>query len=56
MTPWLLPLPRPTRLAVHSGERIQLEGDGSEDDDVIQGHVELVKSRIAALMEKGLAA
>lgn len=56
VTPWLVPLPRPARLSMHYGERIQLEGDGSEDDDAIQGHVELVKSRIAALMEKGLAA
>ncbi len=55
VTPWLLPLPRPMKLEVHYGEPFRFEGTGSEDDDVIRGHVEKVKSSIAALIEKGRA-
>jgi 1-acyl-sn-glycerol-3-phosphate acyltransferase len=53
VTPWLLPLPRPVPLEIHYGEPLRFEGTGSEDDDVVQGYVELVKSSIAALIEKG---
>jgi hypothetical protein len=33
-----------------------LEGTGDEDDDVIHGHVERVKSTIARLLSEGQAA
>jgi 1-acyl-sn-glycerol-3-phosphate acyltransferase len=53
LTPWLLPLPLPVRLAVHYGEPMRFEGSGDEDDAVIEGYVDQVKSRIAALVAKG---
>jgi len=56
VTPWLLPLPRPVKLEVHYGAPLRFEGTGSEEDDVIQRHVEQVKASIAALIEKGRAA
>lgn len=56
VTPWLLPLPRPVRLEIHYGEPMTFAGTGSEDDDVIEGHVAQVKARIEALIERGRAA
>jgi 1-acyl-sn-glycerol-3-phosphate acyltransferase len=53
VTPWLLPLPRPVKLEIHYGAPILFEGDGTEDDDVIQRYVEQVKSAIAALIDEG---
>src|SRR5947209_215352 len=53
VTPWLLPIPRPVRLEIHYGEPLVFEGNGSEEDDVIQRYVEQVKSEIASLIEKG---
>jgi 1-acyl-sn-glycerol-3-phosphate acyltransferase len=53
VTPWLLPLPRPVPLEIHYGEPIRLEGTGDEDDDVVRGYVEQVKSAIAGLIERG---
>jgi 1-acyl-sn-glycerol-3-phosphate acyltransferase len=54
ITPYLLAVPLPVRLEAHFGEPIVLSGTGSEDDEVIQGHVERVKARIGALIEVGL--
>jgi stress response protein SCP2 len=34
---------------------MRLEGTGAEDDEVIQGHVDRVKARIAELIEIGRA-
>jgi 1-acyl-sn-glycerol-3-phosphate acyltransferase len=53
VTPWLLPVPRPVRLEIHYGTPLRFEGTGSEDDGVIAGYVEQVKSSIAALIEQG---
>ena len=53
VTPWLLPIPRPVRLEIHYGEPMVFDGNGSEEDDVIQRYVERVKASIAALIEKG---
>ncbi len=53
VTPWIFPIPRPVRLEIHYGEPLKFEGNGSEEDDVIQRYVEQVKSAIAALIEKG---
>ena len=53
ITPYLLAVPLPVRLEVHYGEPIVIEGTGSEDDEVIAGHVERVKARIAELIEVG---
>jgi 1-acyl-sn-glycerol-3-phosphate acyltransferase len=53
VTPWLLPLPRPAKLSIHFGEPIHLDGSGAEDDESAQRSVELVKGRIAQLIERG---
>ena len=54
LTPWLLPVPRPTSLEVYYDAPIVLEGTGNEEDEVIIGHVERIKARIAALIESGV--
>ena len=53
VTPWIAPLPRPVRLEIHYGAPIVLEGNGAEEDEVVERHVEHVKSSIAALIERG---
>jgi 1-acyl-sn-glycerol-3-phosphate acyltransferase len=53
VTPWLLPVPRPVRLEIYYDAPIVLDGTGNEEDEVIHGHVEHIKSRIAALIESG---
>lgn len=53
LTPYLLPLPLPVRLDIVYGEPLHFEGSGREDDEVIFGYVEEVKSAIAALIERG---
>jgi hypothetical protein len=53
VTPWIVPLPRPVKLEIHYGAPLKFEGTGSEDDHVIQGYVDEVKSSIAALIEQG---
>jgi 1-acyl-sn-glycerol-3-phosphate acyltransferase len=53
VTPYLLAIPLPVRLAVHYGEPMVFEGTGTEDDEVIAGYVDAVKQRIAALIDVG---
>ncbi|HLU64815.1 MAG TPA: 1-acyl-sn-glycerol-3-phosphate acyltransferase [Kofleriaceae bacterium] len=53
VTPWLLPVPRPTSLQIYFDAPILLEGTGNEEDEVIFGHVERVKQKIAELIEAG---
>jgi hypothetical protein len=53
VTPYLLPLPLPAPVELHFGEPLVFSGTGDEDDDVITGYVEQVKSRIAGLIEQG---
>ncbi len=53
ITPYLLPIPRPAKLAIHYGEPMVFEGTGAEDDETIASYVEKVKSRIAELIEIG---
>ena len=53
VTPWLLPLPRPVRLEIQYGAPLRFEGNGAEEDHVIEAHVAQVKSAIAALIEQG---
>jgi 1-acyl-sn-glycerol-3-phosphate acyltransferase len=55
LTAYLLPVPIPAQLEVHYGEAMRFEGTGNEDDAVIGGYVEQVKSRIAQLIEDGRA-
>jgi 1-acyl-sn-glycerol-3-phosphate acyltransferase len=54
LTPWLVPVPRRTSLEIYYDAPILLEGTGDEEDEVIFGHVDRVKSRIAGLIESGV--
>jgi 1-acyl-sn-glycerol-3-phosphate acyltransferase len=53
ITPYLVALPLPVRLEVHYGEPLVFSGTGAEDDEVINGYVDQVKTRIAELIEIG---
>jgi 1-acyl-sn-glycerol-3-phosphate acyltransferase len=55
ITPYLLPLPRPVSLQIYYSEPMVFEGEGHEDDEVIDGYVQHVKDRIAGLIEAGEA-
>ena len=55
VTPWLLPLPLPVRLEIHYSPAMRFEGTGAEEDEVIAGHVDKVKARIAELIARGRA-
>lgn len=54
VTPWFVALPRPTHCQIYYSEPMVFDGDGSEEDDVIQGWVDQVKDRIATLIEFGV--
>jgi 1-acyl-sn-glycerol-3-phosphate acyltransferase len=53
ITPYLLTIPLPVSLEIHYGEPMMWSGSGTEDDEVIAGYVEQVRSRIAELIEVG---
>jgi 1-acyl-sn-glycerol-3-phosphate acyltransferase len=53
ITPYLVTLPLPVSLAIHYSEPMIFQGNGREDDEVIAGYVEQVRSRIAELIETG---
>ncbi|MBW2527364.1 MAG: acyltransferase family protein [Deltaproteobacteria bacterium] len=53
ITPYGLALPLPVRLDIVYGPPLTFEGDGRENDDVIFGYVDQVKSTIASLIERG---
>jgi 1-acyl-sn-glycerol-3-phosphate acyltransferase len=53
VTPYLVALPLPVPLSILYGTPMRFEGTGSEDDEVIAGYVEQVKSRIQSLIEIG---
>lgn len=53
VTPYLVSLPLPVNLEVHYGPPMRFEGNGSEEDSVINGYVQQVKDTIAALIEDG---
>ncbi|MFP2908579.1 lysophospholipid acyltransferase family protein [Pyxidicoccus sp. 3LFB2] len=55
LTPWVLPLPLPVQLEIHYGEPLVFQGTGDEEDHVIEGYVQKVKTRIAGLIERGRA-
>lgn len=55
LTPYGAPLPLPVQLEVHYGAPMVFEGTGNEEDAVIQGYVDRVKSRIAQLIDEGRA-
>ncbi|MDP3502306.1 MAG: lysophospholipid acyltransferase family protein [Myxococcales bacterium] len=51
VTPYGLALPLPASCEVHYGEPMRFEGSGNEDDTIIKGYVEQVKTRIGQLVE-----
>jgi 1-acyl-sn-glycerol-3-phosphate acyltransferase len=53
VTPWLLAIPIPAKLEVYYSKPMFFEGTGSEEDEVVFGHVESVKARIAQLIDVG---
>jgi len=53
ITPYFFAVPLPVDLAVHYSEPMFFTGTGAEDDAVIQGYVDQVKSRITSLIEVG---
>lgn len=55
VTPWIAPIPLPVRLSLRFGEPMTFRGDGSENDEVVSGHVDRVKQVIAKMIDEGLA-
>jgi 1-acyl-sn-glycerol-3-phosphate acyltransferase len=56
VTPWLVPLPRPTDVRILYGEAIVPSSLGCREDDddtVIEASVEAVRERVAALIARG---
>jgi 1-acyl-sn-glycerol-3-phosphate acyltransferase len=53
VTPYLLPLPLPVKIEIVYGEPMTFDGDGTEEDDVIEAWVGQVKSKIARLIAEG---
>ena len=53
VTPWLFAVPIPAKLEVYYSPPMIFEGTGSEEDEVVHGHVEKVKERIARLIDTG---
>ena len=53
VTPYLFPIPRPVSLEIYYGEPMEFEGTGNEEDSVIFGFVEQVRTRIAKMIESG---
>jgi 1-acyl-sn-glycerol-3-phosphate acyltransferase len=51
ITPYGLAAPLPAKLVVHYGKPLVFEGTGDEEDSVIKGYVDIVKARIAELIE-----
>ena len=54
--PYLVPIPMPVQCRLIFGEPMHFKGDGTESDQVIDGYVEQVRERIAALVEEGRVA
>jgi 1-acyl-sn-glycerol-3-phosphate acyltransferase len=53
VTPWVVALPIPAKLEIYYSAPMRFEGTGAEEDDVVGGYVEQVKSRIAQLIDVG---
>jgi 1-acyl-sn-glycerol-3-phosphate acyltransferase len=54
ITPYLVAVPLPVALSVRYGAPLFFEGTGAEDDELVAGYVERVKSAILGLMEEGI--
>lgn len=53
VTPWLFAVPIPAKLEVYYSPPMMFEGTGSEEDEVVAANVQLVKDRIASLIDVG---
>lgn len=53
ITPYGVPFPLPVRLEVEYGEPMMFHGTGAESDTIIEGYVEQVRSKIAAMIDAG---
>ena len=53
ITRYLLPIPVPRPCQIYYGEAMHFEGDGMENDDVIEKYTNQVKDAVAGLIEKG---
>lgn len=56
ITPYGLAAPLPAKCRVHYGAPMRFEGTGDEEDSVVRGYVDEVKSRIAALIDEAKSA
>jgi len=55
VTPYLVPVPLPVSIQLLYGKPMRLQGSPSDSDEIIRGHVEAVKARIARLITQGRA-
>lgn len=53
LTPYGIPFPLPAKLEVEYAPPMLFEGTGNEEDEVVLGYVERVKSVIAEILERG---
>lgn len=56
--PWLGPLgllPLPVKYRLHFGEPLHFEGSGTEEDGVVQQHVDRVREALVDLLDRGRA-
>jgi 1-acyl-sn-glycerol-3-phosphate acyltransferase len=53
VTPWLVPVPRPTEVRIVFGEPMRFATRADEEDAVIEARVEEVRARVAALIAQG---
>ena len=49
----IVPIPKPVPCRIHFGDPMHFEGDGSENDDVIEAYVQKVRVQIDALIAEG---
>lgn len=54
VVPYLLPVPLPVNMEIHYGAPMRFQGNGSEEDEVVQGYVEEVRRAVAKLMRDAL--
>jgi 1-acyl-sn-glycerol-3-phosphate acyltransferase len=55
ITPTILPLPLPAKCSVYFGEPIELSGTGTEEDGDVLEKIAVVRSRVQALIDRGLS-
>lgn len=55
ITPTLVPFPIPTRYRIYFGKPMHFTGDANDEDDVIVGKVESLRSAMQRMIDEGLA-